>query len=72
MALQVAEQMSDYLLTGAVTNALNSPSVTADEAPKLKPFVALAEKLGALRRSDGRFDGIKAIDLAYRGRGRQP
>ncbi len=33
--------MSDYLLTGAVTNALNSPSVTADEAPKLKPFVAL-------------------------------
>src|SRR5580698_2785507 len=47
VALQVAEQMSDYLLTGAVTNALNSPSVTADEAPKLKPFVALAEKLGA-------------------------
>jgi D-3-phosphoglycerate dehydrogenase len=43
VALQVAEQMSDYLLTGAVTNALNSPSVTADEAPKLKPFVALAE-----------------------------
>src|SRR5947209_13378238 len=47
VALQVAEQISDYLLTGAVTNALNSPSVTADEAPKLKPFVALAEKLGA-------------------------
>jgi D-3-phosphoglycerate dehydrogenase len=46
VALQVAEQMSDYLLTGAVTNALNSPSVTADEAPKLKPFVALA---GVLR-----------------------
>ena len=47
VALQVAEQMADYLLTGAVSNALNSPSVTADEAPKLKPFVALAEKLGA-------------------------
>ena len=42
VALQVAEQMSDYLLTGAVTNALNSPSVSAEEAPKLKPFVALA------------------------------
>ncbi|HEY2178892.1 MAG TPA: phosphoglycerate dehydrogenase, partial [Caulobacteraceae bacterium] len=40
VALQVAEQMSDYLLTGAVTNALNSPSITADEAPKLKPYVA--------------------------------
>jgi D-3-phosphoglycerate dehydrogenase len=48
VALQVAEQMSDYLMTGAVTNALNSPSVTADEAPKLKPFIALAEKLGAV------------------------
>jgi D-3-phosphoglycerate dehydrogenase / 2-oxoglutarate reductase len=48
VALQVAEQMSDYLLTGAVTNALNSPSVTAEEAPRLKPFVALADKLGLL------------------------
>src|ERR1700749_128137 len=41
VALQGAEQMSDYLLTGAVTNALNSPSVTAEEAPRLKPFIAL-------------------------------
>src|SRR3954447_24514784 len=39
VALQVAEQMSDYLLTGAVTNALNSPSVTAEEAPRLRPYV---------------------------------
>ena len=47
VALQVAEQMSDFLLTGAVSNALNSPSITADEAPRLRPFVALAERLGA-------------------------
>jgi D-3-phosphoglycerate dehydrogenase len=46
VALQVAEQMSDYLLTGAVTNALNMPPISADEAPRLKPFIALAEKLG--------------------------
>jgi len=66
VALQVAEQMSDYLLTGAVTNALNSPSVTADEAPKLKPFVALAEKLGAL--AGQMVDvGINSIDVAYEG-----
>ena len=32
VALQVAEQMADYLLTGAVQNALNMPSVTAEEA----------------------------------------
>ena len=58
--------MSDYLLTGAVTNALNSPSVTAEEAPALKPFVALAEKLGAF--AGQMVDvGLKAIDIAYEG-----
>ena len=66
VALQVAEQMSDYLLTGAVTNALNSPSVSADEAPKLKPFVALAASLGAFAGQMVDF-GVKAIDIAYEG-----
>ncbi|MDP1739324.1 MAG: phosphoglycerate dehydrogenase, partial [Caulobacter sp.] len=66
VALQVAEQMSDYLLTGAVTNALNSPSITAEEAPKLKPFVALAEKIGAFAGQMVDF-GIKTIDIAYEG-----
>ncbi|MCV0394632.1 MAG: phosphoglycerate dehydrogenase [Rhizobiaceae bacterium] len=47
VALQVAEQMSDYLLKGAVTNAINMPSISAEEAPRLKPFVKLAEVLGA-------------------------
>jgi len=47
VALQVAEQMSDYLLRGAISNAVNFPSISADEAPKLKPFIALAEKLGS-------------------------
>jgi D-3-phosphoglycerate dehydrogenase len=66
VALQVAEQMSDYLLTGAVTNALNSPSITAEEAPKLKPFVALAEKIGAFAGQMVDF-GISAIDIAFEG-----
>ncbi|GHD19775.1 phosphoglycerate dehydrogenase [Tianweitania populi] len=47
VALQVAEQMADYLIKGAVTNAINMPSITAEEAPRLKPFVKLAEVLGA-------------------------
>ena len=47
VALQVAEQMADYLLTGAVTNALNMPSVTAEEAPRLRPYMELAEQLGS-------------------------
>src|ERR1700759_2947717 len=66
VALQVAEQISDYLLTGAVTNELNSPSVTAEEAPRLKPFIALAEKLGAFAGQMVDF-GIKSIDIAYEG-----
>jgi len=66
VALQVAEQMSDYLLTGAVSNALNSPSVSADEAPKLKPFIQLADKLGAFagQMIDG---GLTSIELTYVG-----
>jgi D-3-phosphoglycerate dehydrogenase / 2-oxoglutarate reductase len=48
VALQVAEQMADFLVTGGVTNALNMPSLSAEEAPKLKPYMALAEKLGSL------------------------
>jgi D-3-phosphoglycerate dehydrogenase len=47
VALQVAEQMADYLTTGAVTNALNSPSISAEEAPRLAPFVKLAELVGS-------------------------
>ena len=47
VAIQVAEQMSDYLVSGAVTNALNMPSISAEEAPRLKPFVQLAENIGS-------------------------
>jgi D-3-phosphoglycerate dehydrogenase len=46
--LQVAEQLADYLVNGGVTNALNMPSLSAEEAPKLRPYMGLAEKLGSL------------------------
>src|ERR1700741_268207 len=66
VALQIAEQMSDYLLRGAISNAVNFPSITAEEAPKLKPFIALAEKLGSLA---GQLTetGIKKVHLTYEG-----
>lgn len=48
VALQVAEQMSEYLNSGAVTNALNMPSISAEDAPRLKPYLKLAERLGEL------------------------
>jgi D-3-phosphoglycerate dehydrogenase len=66
VALQIAEQMSDYLLRGAISNAINFPSITAEEAPKLKPFVALAEKLGSFA---GQLTetGITKVQLCYEG-----
>ncbi|MGB1236399.1 MAG: phosphoglycerate dehydrogenase [Planktomarina sp.] len=66
VALQVAEQMSDYLLTGAVTNALNMPSVTAEEAKIMGPWLKLAGHLGAFigQMTD---EPIKAINILYDG-----
>ncbi len=66
VALQVAEQMSDYLLTGAVTNALNMPSITADEAPRLKPFADLAEKLGLFAGQISDY-GFEEVVIEYEG-----
>ena len=66
VALQVAEQMSDYLLTGAVSNALNMPSVTAEEAKVMGPWVKLAGHLGSFigQMTD---EPIKAINILYDG-----
>ena len=66
VAVQVAEQMADFLLSGAVTNALNMPSISAEEAPRLKPFVDLAEKLGAMT---GQLleQPIKGVEFSYLG-----
>ena len=66
VALQVAEQMADFLLTGAVSNALNSPSITADEAPKLRPYIALAEKLGAFAGQIVE-SGLASVAIGYEG-----
>jgi D-3-phosphoglycerate dehydrogenase / 2-oxoglutarate reductase len=66
VALQVAEQISDYLLRGAISNAVNFPSISAEEAPKLKPFVTLAEKLGSFA---GQLTetGINRVQISYEG-----
>jgi len=63
VALQVAEQMSDYLLRGAITNAVNFPSISAEEAPRVKPYVALAEKLGSFlgQLTEAAVTGIRVI-----------
>jgi len=66
VALQIAEQMSDYLLRGAISNAVNFPSITAEEAPRLKPFIELAEKLGSFA---GQLTetGVRKVQISYEG-----
>ena len=66
VALQVAEQMSDYLLRGAISNAINFPSITAEEAPKLRPYIALAEKLGSFAGQLTE-SGLKTVHITYSG-----
>jgi len=66
VAIQVAEQMADFLMSGGVTNALNMPSLSAEEAPKLKPYMALAEKLGSLIGQLER-DAIKGVSIEVEG-----
>ncbi len=66
VALQIAQQMADYLTTGAVANALNMPSVTAEEAPRLKPYMGLVEQLGAFA-GQATHSAIREIDICYEG-----
>jgi D-3-phosphoglycerate dehydrogenase len=66
VALQIAEQISDYLLTGAVSNALNMPSVSAEDAPKLRPYMRLAEQLGSFAGQTTK-TAIKEVTVTYEG-----
>jgi len=66
VALQVAEQISDYLLTGAVTNALNMPSISSEEAQRIRPWISLAEKLGAFAGQLTE-SSIAEVEIVYEG-----
>jgi len=66
VAIQVAEQMADYLTVGAVTNALNMPSISAEDAPKLRPYLKLAQQVGSFL---GQLvdSGMKRVRIDYEG-----
>ncbi|RCL01095.1 MAG: D-3-phosphoglycerate dehydrogenase [Candidatus Tokpelaia sp. JSC188] len=66
VAIQVAEQMSDYLINGAVSNSINMPSIALKEAPRLKPFIKLAEVLGAFAGQLTEED-IQSIEILFDG-----
>ena len=69
VALQVADQMADFLLTGAVSNAINMPSVTAEEAPRLKPYMELCRLLGAFagQMTQAREGVLRRVTIEYEG-----
>jgi D-3-phosphoglycerate dehydrogenase len=69
VALQVAEQMADFLLTGAVTNAINTASVSAEDAPRLRPYLDLVQKLGAFagQMTVAQDGAIRKIVIEYEG-----
>ena len=69
VALQVAEQMSDFLLTGAVANAINMPSVSAEDAPRLKPYMELCRLLGSFagQLTSAREGVIRSVTIEYEG-----
>jgi D-3-phosphoglycerate dehydrogenase / 2-oxoglutarate reductase len=66
VAVQIAEQIADFLLTGAVANAVNMPSLSAEEAARLRPYLTLAEQLGSFA---GQLTetGIRAVVIEYEG-----
>lgn len=66
VAVQIAEQIADFLLNGAVSNAVNMPSISAEDAPKLKPYMKLSEQMGKLagQINDG---AVKGIEVIYQG-----
>lgn len=66
VAQQLATQMSDFLLTGAVTHALNMPSVSAEDAPKLRPYMRLADLLGSFA-GQVTHSGIRSVSISYEG-----
>ena len=66
VAQQIAEQMADFLTTGAVTNALNMASVSAEEAPRLKPYMRLAQQLGSFAGQATK-TAVKEVAIAYEG-----
>ena len=66
VAIAVAEQIVDYLVHGTIRNAVNFPSIPADQVAVLQPYIALAEKLGGFAAQI--FDGeIVEVTLEYKG-----
>jgi D-3-phosphoglycerate dehydrogenase len=63
VAIEIAQQVIDYLQKGIIRNAVNAPSVPLEMLRKLQPYLALGEKLGRLasQLSEGRLAEIRLV-----------
>ena len=66
VAIAIAEQIVEYLVSGTIRNAVNFPSVPADALPRLQPYINLAERLGSFL-SQGIDGGINEVTIEYMG-----
>ncbi len=66
VAIQVAEQVRDYLLEGEIRNGINVPSVSPEILSQIRPYLLLGEKLGRFQGqlSSGKID---EIEIEYAG-----
>lgn len=67
VALTVAEQMRDFLLSGELRNAVNAPSLAASELEAFQPFIDLAEKLGRFQAQIMNDAPISEVKLEFMG-----
>lgn len=66
VALAIAEQVADYLINGVIRNAVNFPSIPAEQVARLQPYLSLAEKMGGFASQV--FEGAATdITIEYRG-----
>lgn len=66
VALIIAEQITDYLKRGAVTNAVNVPSVSDDVLTQVGPYITLGEMLGSLQMQIAK-TGVEEVVIEYSG-----
>jgi D-3-phosphoglycerate dehydrogenase / 2-oxoglutarate reductase len=66
VGVQIAQQVKEYLKHGVIQNAVNVPSVSAEEYAEMQPYILLAERLGAFlgQVSEG---SIEEIAIRYGG-----
>jgi len=66
VGVQIAQQVKEYLKHGVIQNAVNVPSVSAEEYATMQPYIVLAERMGAFlaQVSDG---SIEEISIRYGG-----